>query len=196
MLNKSEFDNVNLFQLRDIARELGVASPTSLKRDMLIEAICDIVTGKTLPSPKSLRGRPTKGTDEPSPLLKKLKSQMEFLQGHVVRQETAAPKQAYTARQEPPEFETPTAQSIPALAFERDADEREGVLEIHNEGFGFLRVRNCEPSSEDAYLSNAQIRRFNLRRGDTVRGKVKNIHEDKYDAMYNIISVNGIPLDK
>ncbi len=50
----------------------------------------------------------------------------------------------------------------------------EGVLEIiQSEGFGFLRPINYSPSSEDIYISASQIRRFDLRNGDKVSGKVR-----------------------
>ena len=50
----------------------------------------------------------------------------------------------------------------------------EGVLEIiQSEGYGFLRPINYSPSSEDIYISASQIRRFDLRNGDKVTGKVR-----------------------
>ncbi len=49
----------------------------------------------------------------------------------------------------------------------------EGVLEIiQSEGYGFLRPINYSSSSEDIYISASQIRRFDLRNGDKVAGKV------------------------
>src|SRR5699024_7494434 len=50
----------------------------------------------------------------------------------------------------------------------------DGVLEIiPSEGFGFLRPINYSPSAEDIYISASQIRRFDLRNGDKVSGKVR-----------------------
>src|SRR5699024_2192608 len=50
----------------------------------------------------------------------------------------------------------------------------EGVLEIiQSEGYGFLRPINYSASSEDIYISASQIRRFDLRNGDKVAGKVR-----------------------
>ena len=49
----------------------------------------------------------------------------------------------------------------------------DGILEvIPSEGFGFLRPINYSPSAEDIYISASQIRRFDLRNGDKVSGKV------------------------
>ncbi len=49
----------------------------------------------------------------------------------------------------------------------------QGVLEILPDGYGFLRIDNYLPSSEDIYISQTQIRRFNLRTGDLVSGKIR-----------------------
>ena len=49
-----------------------------------------------------------------------------------------------------------------------------GILEIlENNSFGFLRCKNYLTSSDDIYVSPSQIRRFNLRTGDEVEGKVR-----------------------
>ena len=50
---------------------------------------------------------------------------------------------------------------------------RDGILEILSEGFGFLRVHGFLSSMEDVYVSQSQIKRFNLRTGDTVSGAVR-----------------------
>lgn len=67
-----------------------------------------------------------------------------------------------------------------------------GVLELHPEGYGFLRSDNFLPSSKDIYVSMAQIRRFGLRTGDYVVGKTRPQRDgDKYAAMLYITEVNG-----
>lgn len=66
-----------------------------------------------------------------------------------------------------------------------------GFLEIHPEGYGFLRVSTMLPSNKDIYISMAQIRRFGLRSGDLVSGKIRPQREgDKFAAMLYITSVN------
>lgn len=69
-----------------------------------------------------------------------------------------------------------------------------GLLEMQPEGHGFLRVENCLPSSNDIYVSNAQIRRFNLKNGDYVKGKTRPQRDgDRYSAMIFINEINGEP---
>lgn len=69
----------------------------------------------------------------------------------------------------------------------------EGVLEIiQSEGFGFLRPINYLPSQEDIYISASQIRRFDLRNGDKVSGKVRPPKEnERYHGLLHVEAVNG-----
>lgn len=68
-----------------------------------------------------------------------------------------------------------------------------GILEIlENNSFGFLRCKNYLTSSEDVYVSPSQIRRFNLRTGDEVEGKVREAKEtEKFKALLFVQKVNG-----
>ena len=69
----------------------------------------------------------------------------------------------------------------------------DGVLEIiQSEGYGFLRPINYSSSSEDIYISASQIRRFDLRNGDKVAGKVRPPKEsERYYGLLQVEAVNG-----
>ncbi len=70
----------------------------------------------------------------------------------------------------------------------------EGVLEVLPDGFGFLRSPNYNylPSAEDIYVSPAQIRRFDLRKGDTLYGSIRAPKDkEKYFAMLKVERING-----
>lgn len=70
----------------------------------------------------------------------------------------------------------------------------EGVLEILPDGFGFLRSPNYNflPSAEDIYVSPAQIRRFDLRRGDTLFGSIRPPKDkEKYFALLKVEKINN-----
>ncbi|MHA7967561.1 transcription termination factor Rho [Paenibacillus sp. CAU 1782] len=68
----------------------------------------------------------------------------------------------------------------------------EGVLDILQEGFGFLRPINYLPSKEDIYISASQIRRFDLRSGDLVSGKCRPPKEnERYFGLLQVNAVNG-----
>ena len=69
----------------------------------------------------------------------------------------------------------------------------EGVLEILQDGFGFLRSPEAMylPGSDDIYVSPSQIRRFALRTGDTVEGEIRQPKEsERYFALLKINTIN------
>jgi transcription termination factor Rho len=67
----------------------------------------------------------------------------------------------------------------------------EGILEIMNEGFGFLRTGGYLPSENDIYISPSQIKRFNLSNGDFVSGQVRSPKEgERYYALLKVEAVN------
>jgi transcription termination factor Rho len=70
---------------------------------------------------------------------------------------------------------------------------RGGILEIMNEGIGFLRM-NYQVGSEDVYVSQAQLRRHDLRSGDMVIGHVRPPREsERHYGLLKVESINGLP---
>jgi transcription termination factor Rho len=68
-----------------------------------------------------------------------------------------------------------------------------GVLEIVQEGIGFLRSDHLLPGPDDVYVSQSQIRRFGLRTGDTVIGQVRPPkNSEKYFGLLRVEAVNGL----
>ena len=70
----------------------------------------------------------------------------------------------------------------------------DGVLEILPDGFGFLRApeESYLASTDDIYISPSQVRRFNLRSGDTIEGEIRSPKEgERYFALVKVDKVNG-----
>ncbi len=68
---------------------------------------------------------------------------------------------------------------------------KSGILDILADGFGFLRTDGFLPSANDIYVSQSQIRRFHLKQGDEVAGKVRSPKDtEKYHAILKIKLVN------
>jgi len=75
----------------------------------------------------------------------------------------------------------------------------EGVLEVLQDGFGFLRSTesNYHAGPDDVYISPSQIRRFNLRTGDTVEGEVRAPKAgERYFALTKVMSINGATIEE
>ena len=71
----------------------------------------------------------------------------------------------------------------------------EGVLEVGREGYGFLRSPDYSylAGPDDVYVSQTQIRRFNIRTGDTIRGRVRTPKSwEKYLALLQVETINGL----
>jgi transcription termination factor Rho len=69
----------------------------------------------------------------------------------------------------------------------------EGVLDIIEDGFGFLRGERYLPGSDDIYVSQSQIRRFGLRTGDKVSGQIRPPKEnEKFHSLLRVEAVNGL----
>jgi transcription termination factor Rho len=68
-----------------------------------------------------------------------------------------------------------------------------GILEIVDEGFGFLRRHGVMPSPDDIYVSSSQVRRFGLRTGDKVEGQTRPPKDqEKYWGLLRVDTVNGV----
>ncbi len=77
-----------------------------------------------------------------------------------------------------------------------ECKEANGILEVHSEGYGFLRSENYLPGTKDVYVSQAQIRKFNLKTGDKVYGKTRPSKDgERLLALLYIENVNGEPVE-
>ena len=88
---------------------------------------------------------------------------------------------------------------LKTLASEKKEIDGEGVLEVLQDGFGFLRSKeaNYLPGPDDIYVSPSQIKRFGLRSGDTVEGPIRAPKEgERYFALLKIDSINYEPTEK
>lgn len=110
------------------------------------------------------------------------------------------PRASYTRRADTGYYNQELGTSnpaVPEMLAAGECGDGQGILEIHPDGYGFLRPENFLPSSKDIYVSMAQIRRFGLRTGDLVVGKTRPQREgDKYAAMLYITAVNGCVPDE
>lgn len=80
-----------------------------------------------------------------------------------------------------------------ADAERRGLELRGGVLEVMNEGMGFLRADHYLPGRNDIYVSQSQIRRFGLRTGDMVIGQIRPPKDnEKYFGLLRVEAINGM----
>src|SRR5918997_768899 len=81
----------------------------------------------------------------------------------------------------------------PTEEFSGEPVEVEGMLDLRDEGYGFLRVRGYLPSKDDIYVSVRQVRQFGLRKGDRITGASRPaMRNEKNPALLRIDEVNGV----
>ncbi|MCD7866710.1 MAG: transcription termination factor Rho [Clostridiales bacterium] len=83
--------------------------------------------------------------------------------------------------------------NVPAETVQLDSGEKaNGILEVLQDGYGFIRSDNYMPGSNDIYVSPSQIRRFNLKTGDLVQGNIRiKTQGEKFSALLYVTSING-----
>jgi transcription termination factor Rho len=81
----------------------------------------------------------------------------------------------------------------PDAPFQGELVPVKGLLDLRDEGYGFLRTSGYLPSAKDVYVSVSQARRFSLRRGDAVEGACRPAGpSEKYPALLRIDSISGL----
>ena len=154
-----------LAQLRELAKEKGVAHISKLKKAELIEAIraCD-TPPISHPSDTNPPQASIETVTEPS-----------------------------LAETKPIEEDIPEEDNTdPTPISRQDRMTGAGILEIMPDGYGFLRARNFMRGENDIYLSISQIRRFNLKTGDWIEGDMRRPKEgEKAGALLYVHKVNG-----
>ena len=69
----------------------------------------------------------------------------------------------------------------------------DGILEVLQDGYGFIRCENYMPGDKDVYVSPSQIRRFNLKTGDILRGNTRvKTQQEKFSALLYVSTINGM----
>ncbi len=178
---KSELSSKSIFEIRDIAKNLGVSSPTKMKKGELMTLILDISSGQVEAPAAPRRGRPKKDN-----YIRPAKD-TEINQESEKNEDKKPNFQSYGKKRYNDNSTLSFAEPSAPVEVER-----EGFLEINPDGYGFLRVKNGEFSEMDAYVPVPKIKQYGLRRGDYVKADCKVMQEGKPPAVVNVSSINGI----
>jgi len=210
-----ELSSKNLSDLRAIATALGIPDTEKLKKPELIAAIIgdDNATNQTEEakdevSDKSPKQRPRKGNksekpDHQTPTLPFDETGSEQVSNSDENKDLAAeepiekPTKSHHQPRENRERNNETSQEQKQKEDLYDLVgivTAEGVLEVIQDGYGFLRSSdyNYLPSPDDIYVSQNQIKLFGLKTGDTVKGTIRPPREgEKYFPLVKVESING-----
>lgn len=187
-----DFYDIGLFELRDIAAFLGVESPTTYSKRKLVDLAYKAKCGLPIPGKKEGRGRPTKPA----------KNNYSIDWDNVPeRQSTYNEDDDFIM---PITSKTNANDDIVRYTPDNCGDKIEenavpfdisGILDIMQDGYGFIRVNNCENSVKDAYVNSKLIKFYGLRKGDYIKAIGKRQYENKPPAITEIKTVNNFKID-
>lgn len=189
------YDKMNLSQLKEIAKELGIKNLSKKKKSEIIEEIIELEKGKVV-----------NNIDKKNSEEKKENSNVNGIEKNgVILREKIAPKNREEVTNRPERinnrYNNTMERNIENTEEKKEkfkemvntSNTAKGVLEIlEPNNFGFLRCRNYLTGEGDIYVSPSQIRRFNLKTGDQVEGKIREPKEgEKFKALLYVDRVNG-----
>ena len=173
MYTMDELNDKLLSELKNITEELGIKGASKLSKQDLIYKILD----------EQAISKPKKSSDKKS--TKETKSSDKPRSTNSGRRPSRPTKESGSRK--PSEYEKNVKEFEGVI-------ESEGVLEMMQDGYGFLRSSdyNYLASPDDIYVSPSQIKLFGLKTGDTVLGKIRPPKEnEKYFALIEVSKING-----
>jgi|AntRauTorcE11897_2_1112592.scaffolds.fasta_scaffold00019_85 transcription termination factor Rho len=190
--NKNNLEKLGIFELRNLARDIGVHSPTIYKKKEIIEKILDIINGKVEPyTAKTKQGRPPKS----------ISSVNNILDIFIPKNEQAVKNERYiNDYSKLTNLSSLSAMETNAnINYNTTNDEKvSAILQVFKEGYGYCYTKGYHTNeiTENFFVSNTLIDNFKLRTGDIIQGYVKKISEDKPLVMYKIEKINNIDSQK
>ena len=189
MLSNKDYETMTIIELRKIAKELGLKNLTKYKKNELIDEIIKL-------SPKSIEKDGVVLTEKISPKNRNVddSESNDDIKGEENKISPNAMEDRENVEENVQETKiNPEEKREKLRGMINESETAKGVLEINeNNSFGFLRGKNYLSTPEDVYVSPSQIRRFNLRTGDEIEGKVRTPKEgEKFKALLYVDKVNG-----
>lgn len=170
-LNENLLKSKKLPELKEIAKAYGIDSPYKYKKDELMELIIKTLSQNDREDSKIDEDEGTAETDNTA------EDETEIVM--IDKSEIDVEELSDNATEE--------MENLQEVNF------AEGILELHTDGYGFLRRDNYQSGDDDIYISPSQIRRFRLRTGDKITGITRPAKPgEKFKALLYVKYVNGM----
>ncbi len=185
-MSRAKLQELGLDELRTMASDLGVDGHTELQKTKLITAILDAdgFDASTLPAK----------ADEPVAEVAEVRSEgaAERADDNGGKPRSDGQSDGDANRNRNKRRRRRGGQGGQQEIDESELEVREGILDILPEGYGFLRVTGYLPGEKDVYVSANQIRKFGLRKGDSIAGPIRPARaQEKFPALTRVHAVNG-----
>ncbi len=211
----SDFQKMSLVELRIEGRRLGLKNVTTYKKQELLEKILELEkenSGNSTAAEETESGGSNKKTVKKT--LKDNKTEAEEEKGKRPAHAKSVARSSNNNNNSSNNTGNNSSNSgnnnynnnnrndqnntQPSDMEQLDSGEvREGILEVMQEGYGFIRCDNYLPGDEDVYVSPALIRKYHLRTGDILKGNVRVRNQnEKFGALLYIRNVNGVNPDR
>lgn len=174
-MTREAYAEMTLVDLKNKAKELGIKNISKLKKSEIIDELVKV-------TPNTIEKNGVILTERIAPKVKEQENSNSTFSSNYENREN------YSMTDEQREEKK---ERLKVMINESGSSK--GVLEVQeNNNFGFLRCNNYLTGENDIYVSPSQIRRFNLRTGDEVQGKVREAKEgEKFKALLFVEKVNG-----
>lgn len=182
-MSNNDLANMTVNELREMAKGLGIKKISTYRKAELIEEINKV-------SPVHINKNGVILREKIAPKVNKVERETEE---HQTRYQSNNGRKGQVNDCKADDQNNEENKREKLIEMISESDSAKGVLEIiESNNYGFLRGRNYLTSSDDIYVSPSQIRRFNLKTGDEVQGKVRTPKEgEKFKALLYVEKVNG-----
>lgn len=179
---REKYESLSVTILRDLAKAREIKGASSMKKAELVEAM---LAQDEIDKQKAEKEQPKEKPAKAEKAEKNEKADKADRAERVERVERTDRAEKQEKNEKIP-ADIPTDNLIYAS----------GILEVMGDGFGFIRCDNYMPGTEDVYVSQSQIKKFNLKTGDIIVGKKRfNNPTDKFAALMIIDTINGYTPD-
>ncbi|MDO4519068.1 MAG: transcription termination factor Rho [Eubacteriales bacterium] len=181
---REKYEALSLIRLKEMAKERGMKGVSTLRKPELIELLLAQENTEA-----SRQAEPERQTEASRPV-----QQERSVRGVRTVQQPQNAGENSVQRENGEMKRTHNSLGVPAETAQLDSGVRaNGILEvIPDAGYGFIRCENYLPGENDVYVSPSQIRRFNLKTGDMIRGNIRiKTQGEKFSALLYVSSING-----
>ena len=182
---REKYESLSAAVLRELAKSRGIKGISSMKKSQLVEAMLAQDEAEATETKVEEAVKKEEHTAERTPAAHRNRPASEGRREHRPSNE---------------HHDNTRAERTESAADSSHAEEPkrcEGILEVMQDGFGFIRSDNYLPGDHDVYVAPAQIRRLNLKTGDILVGKTKrNNPTDKFGALMQLDTVNGFAVEE